>query len=219
MNKKCFKALSLTHRLMCFCEWIDFRSCWLLVPLDQPEVLLVPEDQSLCPLTAAAVSYCCCCCCCVFEATTPTLIKASLTKKKRNHPSCGFLLLLSLRRNEGIYLFVLKSHKKWGLGWLPPASSEDQGNRTCRSSPATPAASSKRRRRRKSPLLLFPLRRDADWLQAEQMDNNAANSEKSHLIHEKSAKMYSLKLQRWERVMFHAAAAARRITLHVGASC
>ncbi|KAI3363844.1 hypothetical protein L3Q82_001443 [Scortum barcoo] len=27
------------------------------------------------------------------------------------------------------------------------------------------------------------------------MDNNAANSEKSHLIHEKSAKMYSLKLQ------------------------
>ncbi|KAF0023884.1 hypothetical protein F2P81_024514 [Scophthalmus maximus] len=28
------------------------------------------------------------------------------------------------------------------------------------------------------------------------MDNNAANSEKSQLIHEKNAKMYSLKLQR-----------------------
>ncbi len=90
MNKKCFKALSLTHRLMCFCEWIDFRSCWLLVPLDQPEVLLVPEDQSLCPLTAAAVSYCCCCCCCVFEATTPTLIKTSLTKKKEKSPRMWF---------------------------------------------------------------------------------------------------------------------------------
>lgn len=40
------------------------------------------------------------------------------------------------------------------------------------------------------------------------MDNNAAKSEKSHLIHEKDAKMYSLKLQRWEKCHVSLCAAA-----------
>lgn len=35
------------------------------------------------------------------------------------------------------------------------------------------------------------------------MDNTAANSEKSHLIDEKNAKTYSLKLQRWGNVLLY----------------
>lgn len=45
------------------------------------------------------------------------------------------------------------------------------------------------------------------------MDNNAANSEKSQLIHEKSAKMYSLKLQRWEHVSYYYSC-MKKIMLH-----
>lgn len=56
---------------------------------------------------------------------------------------------------------------------------------------------------KKSPVLAFIfLRRDVGNQNSEHMDNNAANSEKSQLIHEKSAKMYSLKLQRWEHASY-----------------
>lgn len=63
-------------------------------------------------------------------------------------------------------------------------------------------------RTKKSPVLAFIfLRRDVGIQKSEHMDNNAANSEKSQLIHEKSAKMYSLKLQRWEHASYVNAAA------------
>lgn len=71
---------------------------------------------------------------------------------------------------------------------------------------------------KKSPELAFLfLRRDVGPQKSELMDNNATNSEKSQLVHEKSAKMYSLKLQRWEHAS-HVNAAAWGISHLLGIS-
>lgn len=68
----------------------------------------------------------------------------------------------------------------WGVGWLS-ASTENQRK------------SDSRLRRRKK---YFYIKKYKSELR--KMDTTPINSEKSHLIDEKSAKMYSLKLQRWD---------------------
>lgn len=70
--------------------------------------------------------------------------------------------------------------------WLSPAP----GDRTCRFSPATPAARSRSRRSWFGP---------SGW----RMDRSEARSEKSQLVLERNARMYSVHPQRWASCAFN----------------
>lgn len=74
--------------------------------------------------------------------------------------------------------------------WLSSASSEKPG--TSRFSPATPAASSQEEEKAAAVSVLQTAESSL------RMDRTEATSEKSQLVLERNAKMYSLHLQRWE---------------------
>lgn len=94
---------SRSHRRISHASlWAACRSCPLIT-------------AAVCLITVAALHV---------RGYNSSLIKTSLRKARMWFPPPA-----SRSRNEGIPRFVLRCHcsQKWGLGWLFPASSEDQG--------------------------------------------------------------------------------------------